>query len=207
MAISVVNPSCQDSLSDPLTRADKEAHLRQRARAIWLFGLSGAGKTTLAVALERQLAAAGHTVARLDGDQVRAGLNQGLGFSDADRTENLRRVAEVARLFVQSGVVAVCSFITPLQAQREMIRRIIGPEDMIDIHIEASFATCAGRDPKGLYARAQANQVPQFTGRDSAFEVPPPGSCRFVLNTENEAAAVTAARLLALVRPALQLRA
>ncbi len=196
-----------EDLFTPLVRADKEAHLRQRARAIWLFGLSGAGKTTLAIALERQLAAAGHTVARLDGDQVRAGLNQGLGFSDADRTENLRRVAEVARLFVQSGVVAVCSFITPLQAQRDMIRRIVGPDDLIDIHIEASFATCAGRDPKGLYARAQANQVPQFTGRDSAFEVPTHGSCRYVLNTENEAPAASATRLLVLVRPALHVPA
>ena len=202
-----MNSSPPENLFIPRTRADQEAHLRQRARAIWLFGLSGAGKTTLAVALERQLAAAGHTVARLDGDQVRAGLNQGLGFSDADRTENLRRVAEVARLFVHSGVIAICSFITPRQGQREMIRGIIGAEDLIDIHVEASFATCAQRDPKGLYARAQANQVPQFTGRDSAFEAPAPGSCRFVLNTENEAAAVTAARLLALVRPALQLRA
>lgn len=199
-----MNSPRPEELFTPLVRADKEAHLRQRARAIWLFGLSGAGKTTLAVALERQLTAAGHAVARLDGDQVRAGLNQGLGFSDADRTENLRRVAEVARLFVQSGVVALCSFITPLQEQREMIRRIIGADDLIDIHVEASFATCASRDPKGLYARARANQVPQFTGRDSAFEAPTPGSCRFVLNTENETAAATAARLLALVRPALR---
>lgn len=202
-----MNPLSPEALFTPLTRADKEAQLRQRARAIWLFGLSGAGKTTLALALERQLTAAGHVVARLDGDQVRAGLNQGLGFSDADRTENLRRVAEVARLFVHSGVIAICSFITPLQAQREMIRRIIGAEDLLDVHVEASFATCAQRDPKGLYARAQANQVPQFTGRDSAFEAPVPGACRHVLNTENEAAPATAARLLALVRPALLPRA
>lgn len=202
-----MNPLSPEALFTPLTRADKEAQLRQRARAIWLFGLSGAGKTTLALALERQLTAAGHVVARLDGDQVRAGLNQGLGFSDADRTENLRRVAEVARLFVHSGVIAICSFITPLQAQREMIRRIIGAEDLLDVHVEASFATCAQRDPKGLYARAQANQVPQFTGRDSAFEAPAPGACRHVLNTENEAAPATAARLLALVRPALLPRA
>lgn len=200
-----MNPPRLDRLFEPLTRADKEAQLRQRARAIWLFGLSGAGKTTLAVALEHQLTAAGHTVARLDGDQVRAGLNQGLGFSNADRTENLRRVAEVARLFVQSGVVAVCSFITPLQAQRDLIRRIVGAEDLIDIHIEASFATCSSRDPKGLYARAQANQVPQFTGRDSAFEAPNPGSCRYVLNTENETPSASAARLLAIVGPALRL--
>jgi len=202
-----VKPPRPDHLFEPITRAAKEARLRQQARAIWLFGLSGAGKTTLAVALEHQLTAAGHTVARLDGDQVRAGLNQGLGFSDADRTENLRRVAEVAHLFVQSGVIPICSFITPLQSQREMIRRIIGADDLLDVHIEASFATCARRDPKGLYARAQANEVPQFTGRDSAFDQPTPGSCRFVLNTESEAPADSAARLLALVRPALQLRA
>lgn len=196
--------SSPDNLFTPLSRAEKESQLRQRARVIWLFGLSGAGKTTLAVALERQLAAAGHTVARLDGDQVRAGLNQGLGFSDADRTENLRRVAEVARLYVQSGVVVICSFITPLRAQREMIRRIIGPDDLIDLHVEASFTTCARRDTKGLYARAQANQLAQFTGKDSAFEPPAAGTCRFSLNTEHETAAVTAAKLTALVRPLLQ---
>ncbi len=202
-----MNSPSSAELFKPLSRADKEAQLRQSARVIWLYGLSGAGKTTLAVALERQLTAAGHTVARLDGDQVRAGLNRGLGFSDADRSENLRRVAEVARLLVQSGVIAVCSFITPLQRQRELVREIIGPADLIDIHVDASFATCASRDPKGLYARAQADQVPQFTGRDSAFEPPVPGACRFVLNTENESAAATAARLFALVGPELRLPA
>lgn len=202
-----MNSPSSAELFKPLSRADKEAQLRQTARVIWLYGLSGAGKTTLAVALERQLTAAGHTVARLDGDQVRAGLNRGLGFSDADRSENLRRVAEVARLLVQSGVIAVCSFITPLQRQRELVRQIIGPADLIDIHVDASFATCASRDPKGLYARAQADQVPQFTGRDSAFEPPAPGACRFVLNTENESAAATAARLFALVGPELRLPA
>lgn len=202
-----MNSPSSAELFKPLSRADKEAQLRQAARVIWLYGLSGAGKTTLAVALERQLTAAGHTVARLDGDQVRAGLNRGLGFSDADRSENLRRVAEVARLLVQSGVIVVCSFITPLQRQRELVREIIGPADLIDIHVDASFATCASRDPKGLYARAQADQVPQFTGRDSAFEPPAAGACRFVLNTENESAAATAARLFALVGPELRLPA
>lgn len=186
-----------------LTRADKEARLRQQARAIWLFGLSGAGKTTLAQALEWDLAQAGHATAMLDGDQVRAGLNRGLGFSDADRTENLRRVAEVARLHVHSGLVVICSFITPLRAQRAMVRDIVGAEDLIDVYIEASFGTCARRDPKGLYQRASANQIAQFTGRDSAFEPPAPGECRLILNTENEPVEASARRLRDFVQPHL----
>jgi adenylylsulfate kinase len=190
-----------DPLFTPLRREEREAAFRQRARVIWLFGLSGAGKTTLAVALERQLTQAGRMVARLDGDDVRAGLNQDLGFSDRDRTENLRRVAEASRLFVHSGMIVIGSFITPLRAQREMIRRIIGMDDLVDIHVEASFAVCASRDPKGLYARAEANQLHQFTGRDSSFEPPMPGSCRFVLNTERDPAEVSARRLAALVGP------
>jgi adenylylsulfate kinase len=189
-----------------LTREDKEARLRQRARAIWLFGLSGAGKTTLAQALEWHLATAGHVTARLDGDQVRAGLNQGLGFSDADRTENLRRVAEVARLYVDSGVVAVCAFITPRQIQREMLRRIIGPADLLDVYVEASFQTCARRDPKGLYQKASANQLAQFTGKDSAFEAPAADGCRLILNTETESAEASALRLRDFMLPHLQLR-
>lgn len=189
----------------PLTRVDKESRYRQQARAIWLFGLSGAGKTTLATALEWHLAEAGHATALLDGDQVRAGLNTGLGFSDADRTENLRRVAEVARLYVHSGLVTICSFITPRQTQRDLVRGIIGSADFLDIYVEASFSTCARRDTKGLYARASANQLTQFTGKDSAFEPPAPGMCRFVLNTETESADASAVRLRDFVIPHLRL--
>jgi adenylylsulfate kinase len=161
-----------------LPREEKEARLRQRGRVIWLYGLSGSGKSTLAIALERSLFAAGYATHLLDGDNVRTGLNRGLGFSDADRAENLRRVAEVAKLFVQAGIVTICSFITPLRENRTRVRETVGTDDFFDVYVKASFKTCARRDPKGLYARAAAGGVSQFTGRDSTFEPPEPASCR-----------------------------
>ncbi|MCS6245460.1 MAG: adenylyl-sulfate kinase [Opitutus sp.] len=155
-----------------LGRADKEAKLKQRGRVIWLYGLSGSGKSTLAIALERRLHAEGFTTHLLDGDNVRSGLNRDLGFTDADRAENIRRIAEVAKLFVQAGVVVIAAFITPQRAHRQLARTIIGADDFSEVYVAASFDTCAARDPKGLYAKAKAGNVQQFTGRDSSFEAP-----------------------------------
>jgi len=155
-----------------LGRAEKEVKLRQRGRVIWLYGLSGSGKSTLAIALERRLHAEGVTTHLLDGDNVRAGLNRDLGFTDADRSENIRRIAEVAKLFVQAGVVVIAAFITPQRAHRQLARSIIGADDFLEVYVAASFDTCASRDPKGLYAKARAGGVQQFTGRDSSFEPP-----------------------------------
>jgi adenylylsulfate kinase len=187
-----------------LDRATKEARLRQRGRVIWLYGLSGSGKSTLAIALERQLHAEGFTTHLLDGDNVRTGLNRNLGFGDADRTENIRRVAEVAKLFVQAGIVVLAAFITPLRAHRQRAREIIGDDDFMEVYVAASFATCARRDPKGLYAKEQAGGVPQFTGRDSPFEPPTPGDGALVLDTEAADADATLARLHAAVAPRLR---
>ncbi|HTQ31510.1 MAG TPA: adenylyl-sulfate kinase [Opitutaceae bacterium] len=167
-----------------LSRAEKEARLHQRARVIWLYGLSGSGKSTLANGLERRLHAGGFTTHLLDGDNVRSGLNRDLGFSDADRAENIRRVAEVAKLFVQAGVVVIAAFITPQRALRELARGIVGAGDFLEVYVSASFAACAGRDPKGLYARAGAGKVAQFTGRDSVFEPPAADEAALVLDTE-----------------------
>lgn len=155
-----------------LPRAEKEARLRQRGQVIWLYGLSGSGKSTLAVSLERRLFAEGFTTQLLDGDNVRTGLNRGLGFSDADRAENLRRVAEVAKLHAHAGLVTLCSFITPHRAHRTLAREIIGAADLLEVYVHARFETCAARDPKGLYAKAAAGGVRQFTGKDSGFEPP-----------------------------------
>jgi adenylylsulfate kinase len=182
-----------------LSRADKEARLRQRARVIWLYGLSGSGKSTLANTLERRLLAEEFTTHLLDGDNVRTGLNRDLGFSDTDRAENIRRVAEVAKLFVQAGVVVVAAFITPQRALRELARGIIGAEDYLEIYVSASFEACAQRDPKGIYAKAGAGQVRQFTGRDSAFEPPAPGEVALVLDTETESPAQSLEKLYAMV--------
>jgi adenylylsulfate kinase len=137
----------------------------------------------------------------LDGDNVRAGLNQGLGFSDADRAENIRRVAEVAKLFTQAGLVTICSFITPLRALRESARTIIGADDFFSVYVKASFAVCAQRDPKGLYAKAGAGGVKQFTGKDSSFEEPLPGETALVIDTEAESPETSLERLYAAVRP------
>lgn len=168
----------------PLNRADKERRLGQHGKVIWLYGLSGAGKSTLAVALERQLAAENYVTQLLDGDTLRLGLNRDLGFVDTDRAENIRRVAEVAKLFAHAGIVTICSFITPLRAHRALAREIISPADLIEVHIAASYAACARRDPKGLYAKAAAGNLPGFTGRDSAFEPPTPAEPTLILGTE-----------------------
>ena len=169
-----------------LGRAEKEAKLHQRGRVIWLYGLSGSGKSTLAIALERRLHAEGVTTHLLDGDNVRTGLNRDLGFTDADRAENIRRIAEVAKLFVQAGVVVIAAFITPQRAHRQLARTIIGAEDFCEVYVAASFDTCAARDPKGLYAKARTGGVKQFTGRDSTFE-PPVADDRDVLVIDTEA--------------------
>lgn len=180
-------------------RAEREAVLRQRSVAVWLCGLSGSGKTTLANALDRRLADAGLVSVVLDGDNVRQGLNRGLGFSDDDRRENIRRIAEVSRLFVQAGMIVINSFITPRQDLRDMARGIVGPEDLLEVYVEASFEVCARRDPKGLYARAGTGAVASFTGRDSSFE--PPTRADLVLHTERESPAQSLERLWALVHP------
>jgi adenylylsulfate kinase len=173
------------TMSAPMSREEKEARLNQRAKAIWLYGLSGAGKTTLATALEARLAADGFKTVLLDGDAIRSGLNRGLGFSEADRTENIRRAAEVAKLFVGAGIIPICAFITPLESHRELIRKIIGPADLIDVYLAASYAACAQRDPKGLYRRAEKRQVMQFTGLDSAFDPPNSPAPNLILDTAN----------------------
>lgn len=155
-----------------LGREAKEAQLRQRGHVFWLYGLSGSGKSTLANALERALVDRGFVTKILDGDNIRSGLNADLGFSDADRKENIRRIAEVARLFLDAGMVVITSFITPRRELREQARQIVGEGDCTPVYIEASFETCAGRDVKGLYAKAAAGGVAHFTGKDSSFEPP-----------------------------------
>jgi len=165
-----------------LTREEREAKLKQRAKVVWLFGLSGSGKSTLATALERGLFADDFTTTLLDGDNVRTGLNKGLGFTDSDREENIRRVAEVSKLFLNSGVICLNSFITPKESLRAMAREIIGAENLLEIYVECSFETCRMRDVKGLYKKVDAGQVANFTGKEQAFE--PPVAPHLVLNTE-----------------------
>jgi bifunctional enzyme CysN/CysC len=153
---------------DRKTREDRNRH---KGGVLWLTGLSGAGKSTLAVEVERALFAKGYHVYVLDGDNLRHGLNSNLGFSHEDRTENIRRVGEVAALFAEAGFVCVSAFISPYRADREGARKAAG-DSFHEIHVEADLATCETRDPKGLYERARRGEIPDFTGISAPYEEP-----------------------------------
>jgi adenylylsulfate kinase len=153
-------------------RERKEKNLKQRGKVIWMTGLSGAGKSTLAINLEEELLKRGYLVRIIDNDQTRHGLNRDLGFSREDRHENLRRVAEVAKLFCETGVIVIVSFISPTDFSREQARRIIGENDFILVYVNASLKMCETRDCKGLYKKARMGLIPMFTGIDSPFDPP-----------------------------------
>ena len=182
-----------------LTRAHREAVTKQRGAVIWMCGLSGSGKSTLATALERRLHDQGKLVYVLDGDNIRTGLNSGLSFSDEDRKENIRRIAEVSKLFVDAGVVTINSFITPSSKLRTMAREIIGKDDLIEVYVKASFEICMKRDVKGLYAKAGKGLVPQFTGKDSGFEEPLDSD--LVIDTESQSVEESVETLYEFVLP------
>ncbi len=155
-----------------LSRQDKEKLLHQHSAVVWFTGLSGAGKTTLARQLERELSQREFLTQILDGDNIRTGISNNLGFSEADRKENIRRVAEVSKLFLDCGIVCLNSFISPTQAIRQMAKTIIGPEDFIEVYVNAPLAVCEQRDVKGLYKKARAGMIKQFTGIDAPYEPP-----------------------------------
>jgi adenylylsulfate kinase len=165
-------------------RSTKEILLQQRAHVFWFYGLSGSGKTTLATALEQRLTHQGFKTKILDGDNIRTGLNSDLGFSDEDRLENIRRIAQVAKLFHEAGIIVICSFITPKRELRAMAREIVGPEHLTPVYTQASFETCAKRDVHGLYAKAEKGQIKQFTGHGSSFEPPEAGDPDWVICTD-----------------------
>ena len=153
-------------------REKKEEFLNQRSKVIWFTGLSGSGKTTLASGLERLLFEKGHFCKVLDGDNIRSGINNNLTFTEADRRENIRRIAEVCKLYLNSGVITLCAFISPTNEIREMARQIIGPEDFLEIHVSTPIEVCEERDVKGLYAKARDGKIPNFTGISAPFEEP-----------------------------------
>ncbi len=177
-----------------LERKDKERLLQQKGVVVWLYGLSGSGKSTIANIAERRLHEAGRFTSILDGDNLRAGLNSNLGFSDEDRAENIRRNSEVAKLFASQGIITFVSVITPRRELRALARETIG-EDFIEVFVKADYASCAKRDPKGLYAKAQAGKIKQFTGKDSGFEEPE-GEAELVLDTDALSAGESAQQLL-----------
>lgn len=155
-----------------MTREDKEHLLRQRGMMVWFTGLSGSGKSTIAVGVERELHARGILCRILDGDNIRAGINSNLGFSQEDRRENIRRIAEIGKLFVHTGIVTLACFVSPTNEVRELARGIIGEEDFREVYVSTSIEECERRDVKGLYARARRGEVKDFTGISAPFEVP-----------------------------------
>lgn len=155
-----------------LSRSDKEALLHQRGVMIWFTGLSGSGKSTVALGVERELHARGILCRILDGDNIRAGINSNLGFSAEDRRENIRRIAEIGKLFVDTGIVTIAAFVSPTEEYRSLARDIIGAEDFKEVYVSTPLEECERRDVKGLYARARRGEVKDFTGISAPFEAP-----------------------------------
>ena len=182
-----------------LTRQDKEKLLRQHSKVIWFSGLSGAGKTTLAKELEVILHNKGFLTQILDGDNIRTGINNNLGFSDEDRKENIRRIAEVSKLLVHSGVIALNSFISPTKEIRDLAIGIIGKGNFIEVFVDAPLEVCEQRDVKGLYKKARDGKIKNFTGIDAPFERPETPD--IIINTAELSIAESLDRLLALVLP------
>jgi len=155
-----------------LQKTDKEKLLKQRGIVLWMTGLSGSGKSTLARALENDLFERGFFTKLLDGDNLRTGINNNLGFSEADRLENIRRAAEVAKLFLENGEVVICSFVSPTNEIRYLAKTVIGEQDYYEVYVNASFEECAKRDVKGLYKKALNGEIKNFTGLDALFDIP-----------------------------------
>jgi bifunctional enzyme CysN/CysC len=181
-----------------LDKSGRSATLHQKPAILWLTGLSGAGKSTIAREIEKELHQAGCHSYTLDGDNVRHGLNKDLGFTDADRVENIRRVGEVAKLFVDAGLIVICSFISPFRAERQMLRDLVEGGEFIEIFVDAPLAECMRRDPKGLYAKVSAGQMKNFTGVDSPYE--PPETPEFHADTMTKSAARIARDIVEFLR-------
>ena len=173
--------STKDSL---LSRKDKEKLLNQKGICVWLTGLSGSGKTTIANFVSRQLHNVGVYTQVLDGDNIRLGINKNLSFSNQDRKENIRRIAEVAKLFVEAGVVTFCCFVSPTREMRKLAKNVIGENDFFEVFVSTNLETCETRDVKGLYKKARRGEIKDFTGVSSPFESPE--NPDLVLNTEDK---------------------
>ena len=177
-----------------VSRTDREKMLSQHGATIWLTGLSGSGKSTIAVAAEKLLHDRGRLTYILDGDNIRHGLNSNVGFSPEDRTENIRRIGEVAKLFTDAGVIVFTSFISPYRADRDGVRAILGEGDFIEVHVDADVETCESRDVKGLYKKARAGEIPEFTGVSAPYEAPE--KPELVLDTKSHSVDESAGQLV-----------
>lgn len=174
-------------------KAVRAAQKNQTPRVLWLTGLSGSGKSTIANLLEQKLVAQNKHTYLLDGDNIRHGLCGDLGFSDKDRVENIRRISEVAKLFVDSGTLVITAFISPFKADRNYCREILAPQEFIEIHVDTPLEVCEARDPKGLYKKARSGDIPHFTGIDSEYQAPE--APEITLSYQDESPVDTAQRL------------
>ena len=170
--------------SGQVTVGDRERLLKQRGCTIWLTGLSGSGKSTIAVEAEKQLVTSGHAAYVLDGDNVRQGLNKDLGFSDNDRKENIRRISEVSRLMIDAGIIVITAFISPFDEERELARNLVLSDNYFLVHVDCSVEKCEERDVKGLYKKARNGEIKNFTGIDSPYEIPKKPN--LIVKTEKE---------------------
>ncbi|MEP6737349.1 MAG: adenylyl-sulfate kinase [Chryseolinea sp.] len=186
-------------ISTKVAREDREKLLNQRPMLIWFTGLSGSGKSTLAVQLEAQLFSLGYKTYLLDGDNIRAGLNKDLTFTDEGRVENIRRIGEVARLMLDAGVVVLSAFISPFQADRDQVKAIVGDPNYIEVFVDASLELCEQRDVKGLYKKARTGEVKNFTGISSPYEAPVKPDIR--IDTGASSVDESVEKLVALIQP------
>ena len=185
-----------------LVREDKEELLKQRSVMIWFTGLSGSGKSTIAIALERELHKRGLLCRILDGDNIRSGINNNLGFTEADRIENIRRIAEVSKLFVDTGIITIAAFISPSNDIREMAANIIGKDDFLEVYVSTPIEECERRDVKGLYAKARRGEIKNFTGISAPFEAP--AHPALTLDTSALSLEESVNKLLELILPRIQ---
>ena len=185
-----------------LAREDKEELLKQRSVMIWFTGLSGSGKSTIAIALERELHKRGLLCRILDGDNIRSGINNNLGFTEADRIENIRRIAEVSKLFVDTGIITIAAFISPSNDIREMAANIIGKDDFLEEYVSTPIEECERRDVKGLYAKARRGEIKNFTGISAPFEAP--AHPALTLDTSALSLEESVNKLLELILPRIQ---
>ncbi len=182
-----------------LSRKDKEQLLKQHSLMVWFTGLSGSGKSTLAIALERELHARGFLCSILDGDNIRSGINNNVGFSPEDRIENIRRIAEVGKLFINNGIITIAAFISPNNELREMAASIIGKDDFLEIYISTPIKECERRDVKGLYTKARKGEIKEFTGVSAPFEAPTKAT--LTLDTSKLSIEESVQQLLELILP------
>jgi|TARA_B110000116_G_scaffold120735_1_gene104699 adenylylsulfate kinase len=185
-----------------ISKENKEKQLKQKAKVIWMTGLSGSGKTTIAIEVEKILSKKGYLVQILDGDNIRVGISNNLSFSDEDRLENIRRISEVSKLFINCGVITINCFVSPSNKIRQQAKEIIGEENFIGVFINTDLNTCEKRDTKGLYKKARKGEIDNFTGISSKFEIP--DSTYVNINTSNSSINKCVNQLIEVILPKIQ---